>query len=114
MITINLKPGAKRAKPSASFAGGLAALKELPGRVKDPWPMAAIAAWVLVIAFLGWVGIGSASKQHRVDTEMVKVRADNANLKHLIADRHRALAARDSVVNQIATIRAVDGDRYVW
>jgi len=114
MISINLKPGAKRAKPSASFAGSLAALKELPGRVKDPWPMAAIAAWVLVIGFLGWVGIGSASKQHRVDAEMVKVRADNQNLKHLIAERHRAQAARDSVINQIATIRAVDGDRYVW
>ncbi|HEV8148671.1 MAG TPA: PilN domain-containing protein [Gemmatimonadales bacterium] len=114
MITINLKPGIKRAKAGTSFAGGLSALKELPARIKDPWPMAAIVVWVLLLGFLGWVGIGSATTLHRIDTQMTKVRAENENLRHLIADRRRAQTARDSVVSQIATIRAVDGDRYVW
>jgi type IV pilus assembly protein PilN len=114
MITINLKPGVKRAKPGASVLERLSGLKDLPGKVKDPWPMAAVAVWVALLAFLAWVGIGSVTTLHRVETEMVKVRADNLNLEHLIADRRKAQAARDSVLTQIATIRNVDGDRYVW
>lgn len=114
MISINLKPGAKRAKSGGSLASGLSALKDLRGKVKDPWPMAAIAVWVLALGFLGWVGIGSATTLRRVDAELTSARAENLRFRALIADKRRAQAARDSVVSQIATIRAVDGDRYVW
>ena len=59
MITINLKPGTKRAKASGgTLAGGMGSFKALSGNIKDPWPMAAIAAWVLAIGFLAWVGVG--------------------------------------------------------
>lgn len=114
MITINLKPGVKRGKSGASLAGGLSALKTLPGKVKDPWPMLAIGVWVATLAFLGWVGIGSAAKMHSVESQLVKARSENHRFRQLISERRRAEAAKDSVVTQIATIRAVDGDRYVW
>jgi type IV pilus assembly protein PilN len=114
MITINLKPGVKRGKSGASLAGGLSALKTLPGMVKDPWPMLATGVWVAALAFLGWVGIGSAAKMHSVEAQLVKARAENHRFRALITERRRAEAAKDSVVTQIATIRAVDGDRYVW
>lgn len=114
MITINLKPGAKRAKAGPTFAGSLSALKELPGKIKDPWPIAAISAWVLTVAFLGWVWLGSASKTNRLETELTAKRAENHRFRALIAERRKAQSARDSVIAQIATIRAVDGDRYVW
>lgn len=117
MITINLKPGAKRAKSGASLAGGLSALKELPGRlkgVKDPWPIAAIVTWVLVAGFLGYMGIGSATTLNRMETKLAAARSENHRFRALIAERRRAEAAKDSVITQIATIRAVDGDRYVW
>lgn len=114
MITINLKPGAKRTKTGAPFAGSLSALKALPGKVKDPWPMAAIAAWVLVVGFLAYVGISSATTLSRLDGRLNATRSEHHRFQALIADRRRAEAAKDSVINQIATIRAVDGDRYVW
>ena len=114
MITINLKPGVKRAKTGASFAGSLSALKTFPGKVKDPWPMLAIGVWVVVLGFLGWVGIGSASTLNRVESRLIAARSENGRFRQLIAQRRRAEAAKDSVVTQIATIRAVDGDRYVW
>lgn len=114
MITINLKPGARRAKTGAPFAGGLAALKTLPGKVKDPWPMAAIAVWVLTVGFLAWVGIASATTLSRLDGRLNAARSENHRFQSLIADRRRAESAKDSVVLQIATIRAVDDDRYVW
>ena len=114
MITINLKPGAKRSKTGAPFAGGLSALKALPGKVKDPWPMAAIAVWVLTVGFLGFVGISSATALHRLDGRLNAARSENNRFRALIADRRKAEAAKDSVIIQIATIRAVDEDRYVW
>lgn len=114
MITINLKPGVKRAKAGASFASGLSALKTLPAKVKDPWPMLAIATWVAVLGFLAWVGIGSATTLNRVETQLIAARSENVRFRALIAERRRAEAAKDSVITQIATIRAVDGDRYVW
>ncbi|HEY9383018.1 MAG TPA: PilN domain-containing protein [Gemmatimonadales bacterium] len=114
MITINLKPGAKRAKTGAPFAGGLSALKALPGKVKDPWPMAAVAVWVLLVGVLGFIAVTSATTLSRLDGRLNAARSENHRLHLLIADRRKAEAAKDSVLTQIATIRAVDGDRYVW
>ena len=117
MITINLKPGAKRAKAGPVLAESLAGLKALPGRLKgirDPWPIAGVAAWVIVAGFLGWVWIGSALAMGRLEEELAAKRAEHRRNRVALAEKRRAEAARDSVVNQIATIRLVDGDRYVW
>jgi type IV pilus assembly protein PilN len=114
MIQINLKPGVKRAKTGASFAGGLSALKSFPAKVKDPWPMLAVVVWVAVLGFLGWIGISSATTLNKVESQLIAARSENHRFRQLISERRRAEAAKDSVVTQIATIRAVDGDRYVW
>lgn len=114
MITINLKPGSKRARAGSPFAGGLSALKGLPARVKDPWPMAAIILCGLTVLVLAWIGISSASKLNTLETEMDAARAENRRYRAFLVEKRRAEAARDSVVIQIATIRQVDDDRYVW
>jgi Tfp pilus assembly protein PilN len=115
MITINLKPGTKRAKAGAgAMAGGLGSLKALTGKVKDPWPMAAIAAWVLAIGFLAWVGVGASMRMGQLEPELDQARSENRRHRQLLAQKRKAEAARDSVVAQIATIRQVDRDRYTW
>jgi len=114
MITINLKPGSKRARAGSPFAGGLSALKGLPGRVKDPWPMAAVIICGLTILVLAWIGISSASKRNTLETQMDAARAENRRYRAFLVEKRRAEAARDSVLIQIATIRQVDDDRYVW
>lgn len=114
MIRINLKPGSKRARAGKSLAGGLSAIKSIPGRIKDPWPMAAVVVSGLIVAFLGWVWISSVSRLHSLESEMQTARSENHRYRVFLSEKRRAEAARDSVVTQIATIRAVDGDRYVW
>jgi Tfp pilus assembly protein PilN len=114
MITINLKPGSKRAKAGGSLAGGIGALKSLPGRVKDPWPMAALIVVAITAIGLALIGFGSASKVSSLEDELTTARAENRRFKTFLVEKKRAEAARDSVVQQIATIRSVDGDRYVW
>lgn len=113
MITVNLKPGAKRSKPSG-FGDALGGLKQLPKKIKDPWPIAAIVISAVVIGFLAWVWIGSAIQMGKMESDLAAKRAENRRNRQLLAEKRRAEAARDSVVNQIATIRLVDEDRYVW
>lgn len=115
MININLKPGQKRAKAGGpSLGGGLADLKALTGKIKDPWPMAAIAAWVLAIGFLAWVGVGSSMQISRLEPELDQARSENRRHRQFLAQKRKAEAARDSVVAQISAIRRVDGERYVY
>lgn len=113
MITVNLKPGAKRSKPSG-FGDAFGSLKDLPKKIKDPWPIAAIVIAAVVVVFLAWVWIGSAIQMGRLESDLAAKRAENRRNRQLLAEKRHAEAARDSVVNQIATIRLVDEDRYVW
>jgi Tfp pilus assembly protein PilN len=115
MITINLKPGTKRAKASGgTLAGGVGSFKALSGKIKDPWPMAAIAAWVLAIGFLAWVGVGASMRMSALEPELDQARSENRRHRQLLAQKRKAESARDSVVIQIATIRQVDRERYTW
>ncbi|HEU5219669.1 MAG TPA: PilN domain-containing protein [Gemmatimonadales bacterium] len=114
MITINLKPGSKRAAAGASLAGGMNALKSMRARVKDPWPMGAVAVVSIVAIGLLAIGLGSASRVSSLEDQLATARAENRRFKTFLVEKRRAEAAKDSIVLQIATIRSVDGDRYVW
>lgn len=115
MITINLKPGTRRrAKTGSPFAGSLDRLKALPGRIKDPLPMAAVAIWVILIGFAGFVWISSAARLRSLGPELEQAQAENRRFRQFLAQKRKAESVRDSIVAQIATIRQVDGDRYVW
>ena len=115
MISINLKPGSKRTKGGGpSLAGRLSALKELGAKVKDPWLVGAIGAWVVVVGVLGSIWVGAASSMRSLGPELDQARSENRRYRAFLAEKKHVEAARDSVLVQIATITQVDGDRYVW
>jgi Tfp pilus assembly protein PilN len=114
MITINLKPGSRRAKSGPSLAGGVSALKGLASRGKDPYPMIAVGVIAILAVTLGVIFFGSASKVSTLEDELDTARSENRRYKTFLVEKQRAEAAKDSVVAQIATIRTVDDDRYVW
>jgi len=114
MITINLKPGSKRTKSGPSLAGGMSALKGLTTRGKDPFPMIAVGVVGILAVTLGVIFFGSAARVSSLEDELDAARAENRRFKTFLVEKQRAEAAKDSVVAQIATIRTVDDDRYVW
>lgn len=114
MITINLRPGAKRAPTGSPLAGLGERAKGLAAKVKDPALSAAIGISTVVLAFVLWGFIGTSMKMNRLQPEMDEARAENQQFRTLLAQIRREERIRDSVVTELQTLRQVDRDRYVW
>lgn len=116
MITINLRPGQKR--KTASGVSPLTAvgeqLRALSGRVKDPLLLLAVAAWVCVGGFLGFVWLRTSTQLGTLEPQLEQTLAEHRRFQTFLAAKRKQEVIRDSLLSQIGTIRSVDGDRYVW
>jgi Tfp pilus assembly protein PilN len=113
MITINLRPGAKRSAGS-SFDRIKETFQGLGSRVKEPMLLAAVAVVVVVSAVLLWIGIGVASERSRLEPQLESARQESRRFRNIVSQKRREETIRDSLLSQIQVIRTVDGDRYVW
>ncbi|HWN17998.1 MAG TPA: PilN domain-containing protein [Gemmatimonadales bacterium] len=116
MITVNLRPG-KRRKSSGSpfdFKGLLDNFRGLGTKVKDPMLLGAVAGWVCVLGFLGFVYLNNVRQLYTLEPRLEQARSENKRFKSFIADKRRQEKIRDSLLAQITVIRNVDGDRYIW
>jgi Tfp pilus assembly protein PilN len=115
MITVNLRPGLKRKRSRGSpFAGLLEGLRGAGSRVKDPILLGAVGAWVIVAGFLGWTWISTATELSALEPKLEQTRAEHRRFKTFLEQKRKQEVIRDSLQRQIATIKSVDGDRYVW
>ena len=113
MITINLRPGAKRTAGSP-FDRVKEAFQGFGSGVKEPLLMAALAVVVVVSAVLLWIGISVASERGRLEPQLESVRQESRRFRNIVSQKRREESIRDSLLSQIQVIRTVDGDRYVW
>ena len=116
MITVNLRPG-KRRKSSGSpfdFKGMLSGFRNLGTKVKDPLLLGAVAGWVCVLGFLGFVYLNNVRQLYSLEPRLEQARSEHKRFKAFIADKRRQEQIRDSLLAQITVIRNVDGDRYIW
>ncbi len=113
MITINLRPGARRSAGS-SLDRIKETLQSFGSRVKEPMLLAAVAVVVVVSAVLLWIGISVASERSRLEPELQSGRQGGRRFRNIVAQKRREESIRDSLLSQIQVIRTVDGDRYVW
>jgi Tfp pilus assembly protein PilN len=114
MITINLKPGARRTRGASPLVSGLARAKALGQQVKDPYRLGAL---VLGTAWLGWVGFShltASAEAADLEPKLEQARAENHRFRAFLGEKRRLESVRDSIQAQIRTIKHVDGDRYVW
>jgi len=116
MITVNLRPG-KRRKRSGSpfnFKGMLDSFRGLGTKVKDPLLLGAVAGWVCVLGFLGFVYLNNVRQLYSLEPRLEQARSEHKRFQAFIADKRRQEKIRDSLLAQITVIRNVDGDRYIW
>lgn len=115
MITINLRPGAKRsAQRGAAFAGIGERMRGMTSGIKEPWQMIAIGAWALVILGLGFLYISTGARMASLGPKVDEARSEYVRYQGFMREKRREERARDSILAQIGTISAVDRDRYVW
>ena len=116
MITVNLRPGKRRKRSGSSFnfKGMLGGFRDLGTKVKDPLLLGAVAGWVCVLGFLGFVYLNNVRQLYSLEPRLEQARSEHRRFKAFIADKRRQEKIRDSLLAQITVIRNVDGDRYVW
>jgi Tfp pilus assembly protein PilN len=117
MIEINLLPGKKRAAPAG---GGLKLGLKLPdfgaiiANITNPWLLAASAAWVIVLGGSLALFVTSRARLAVLNSRLEEVRAEKRRFDAVIAQKRQSEKIRDSLVSEIAVIRQIDADRYVW
>jgi Tfp pilus assembly protein PilN len=114
MITVNLRPDLKRKRARSPLRGVLESVRGVGTKVKDPVLIAAVVSWVGVLAWLGYVVIGTTHELNALEPQMEETRAEHKRFKAFLAEKRHQETIRDSLVAQIGVIRTVDGDRYVW
>src|SRR5215210_5191497 len=114
MITVNLRPDLKRKRARRPLAGSFEGMRGLGSKIKDPVLLVAVASWVCVLGWLGFVYLGTTHELNALTPQLEQSRAENKRFKAFLAEKRHQETIRDSLVAQIGVIRTVDGDRYVW
>ena len=114
MIEINLLPGAARKSKSGSGVSfkGLAA--GVATKIKDPYLLTAVASVIVAVASVGILHLSQGTTAGDLGVRETEALRDSTRYAMILKDRRRAEAKRDSVVKQLAIIRSIDDDRYVW
>ena len=114
MITVNLRPGQKRKAPGGGTRQVLDRFKTLGAKVKDPFLVGAAAACIGTAGFLGYGFVTSNAQYNALAPKLEAARDEQKRFDNLLKQKRRAELIGDSLKAQIATIRGVDGDRYIW
>jgi Tfp pilus assembly protein PilN len=114
MISINLRPGARRGRAAPGLGAVLDRVRGLGSRLKDPLPALAIVAWIGALGFLGWTFLSTGSRLGNLEPRLEQARNEHRRFQEFLQQKRREEATRDSILAQIRTIRDVDGDRYIW
>jgi Tfp pilus assembly protein PilN len=115
MIKVNLKPGAKRQDQRGQALAGLGAMfKGLGRRLGQPGPAIAGAAWVLAGLFLLVVYLHTGSQLGTLAPQLQTAQSEYHRYENFVHQKAHENLIRDSILNQIGTIAAVDQDRYTW
>ncbi|HSR91755.1 MAG TPA: PilN domain-containing protein [Gemmatimonadales bacterium] len=114
MITVNLRPGQKRKRAGGGGKEFVERFRALGTRIKDPMLMAAAVVGVLVGGYLIWGFVSTRRELASLQPRLEQVQDEHKRFEGLLQQKKRAETIRDSLLAQIHTIRAVDGNRYVW
>ena len=114
MIQINLLPGTRKKSKSRSGSSAMASLSAVFAQVKDPFLLAAVASVAVAAGAVGALYLAQTRQAGQLaDRERAAVQ-DSTRYAAVLAERVKAPAQVDSVTRQLAVIREIDNNRYVW
>ena len=118
MIEVNLLSGPRKGKKKSGSSGSSinigAALAGIVQKVSDPWLAGAVAATVLCVGAAGVLYTRQAALESSLTERQDKARQDSTRFAAVMKEKKKAEAQRDSVLTQLAIIKQIDNDRFVW
>jgi len=114
MIEINLLPGAKRKRGAKGAGFKLPDFGALFASIKEPWLVAAVVSWVLVLGLGVPMYVKRSHAVRDLDAQLTNVQKQTSGLTHARGVKHGLELRRDSLLEEIQVIRDIDRDRYVW
>jgi Tfp pilus assembly protein PilN len=114
MIEINLLPGAKRKRAAKGAGFQMPDFKALAGAVKDPWLIAFVASWLLLGLMVVFLYLPRRAHVAELGPRLIAAQAQARRMQQVLAQRRQFEARRESLLAQIAVIRDIDRERYVW
>jgi Tfp pilus assembly protein PilN len=113
MIEINLLPGQKR-KTAGGAGFRMPEFSTVLANVKDKWLLGAIAAAVVALGGNGAFYLLTTARLSRLETTLRGVQSEKRRYDAVVAQKRQAERARDSLAAEMAIIRSIDADRYIW
>jgi Tfp pilus assembly protein PilN len=114
VIEINLLPGAKRKRGGKGLKLSLPDLKAFLGSVKDPWLIACIISWALLLGAVTPLWMKGRGQVAALGPKLEAAQREERRYAALVARKRQFEQARDSLIAQIEVIRGIDKDRYIW
>ena len=115
MIEINLLPGARKPKRSKGPSFDFSALTSgALSQIKDPFLGIAVVGLVLGLGGVAAQYLLQGRRESNLNERLQTARQDSIRYAKTLEEIKLAEAQRDSVVRQLAIIRAIDGERYTW
>jgi Tfp pilus assembly protein PilN len=114
VIEINLLPGARRKRGGKGMKLALPDLKALAASVKDPWLIACVVAWVVVLGVVTPLWMKGRGQVSALQPRLEAAQREQRRYAALVARKRQFEMARDSLIYQIDVIKGIDKDRYVW
>jgi Tfp pilus assembly protein PilN len=115
MIEINLLPGATRKGRGRGTGFSLKSITAgVASRIRDPYMIMAVVGVLVAVAAVGGMHLTQSQTASALTEREAAAVRDSARFAVVLAERRKAEAKRDSVLRQLAVIRAIDNDRYVW
>jgi Tfp pilus assembly protein PilN len=114
MIEINLLPRAGKKSGRRLGGPGLGSFASLANRVRDPFLAGAVAALVLGGAGVAALHMRLSSRTADLAVREQQAVQDSTRFAAILKEKRAAQAQRDSILRQVAIIRSIDNDRYVW
>lgn len=116
MIEINLTPGASRKSKGRGVSFSLAGVMGGGGQssFKDPFLLGAIVSLIVAGGTVGMMHLTQSRTAGELAAREEQAVSDSIRFAAVLRQRRSAEAKRDSVLQQLTVIKAIDADRFIW
>ena len=115
MIEINLNPGASRKSKGRGASFSLSGVVgDRKPSFKDPFLLAALVSLIAAGGTVAMMHLSQTRTASELAEHEAQAVADSTRFAAVLRQRRSAEAKRDSVLNQLTVIKAIDADRFIW